>query len=702
MFSLINRVAITTKVVLVAVVAAMAAGVTTMTIGIVQAGGFADAATAEAVELEYARLDSIAASTEDIVATTDATLRQKLAADVRVGENLAEQMGGFNTSDEALVPWSAVNQFDLSTTPLSLPQMRVGDQWLGQVDDPDDEAVLVDEVLRQVGAISTVFQRMNDDGDMLRVATNVAKADGTRAIGTYIPATNPDGSPNAVVNTLLDGETFLGTAFVVNRWYITAYAPIFDARGAVIGSFFVGLPQDAVDELRDSVVNVDVGPNGFMTVLRATGAQRGDYVFSADGSLDGENALDTVDADGRRYVERIVEEAIVLGDGGVGSAEYVLDDGRVIDAHFAYFQPWDWVIVVNAARADSAGVADKLAAGRTQMRNMLLTGTAIVVLVTAALAWLIGRSLTRPLLLKTRSIADMASGERSLADSSSALASAASAASAETVTVADAANEVRTSVREVQQAIGSMDTGMASIARSVGESADALDQMMISIAEIADNTSQAATVADQAVDEAGRATATIQRLSEASVEVEEVVELIASITEQTKLLALNATIEAARAGESGKGFAVVANEVKQLAEQTAVSSEKIAARVQAMRSQTGEATEAIGRIDDTIRSISELQVSISGALEEQSVTSRSIGALQTGIAAETEHQVERTRNIADQATTASNSVDQISASVSSAAESVRSTNDLAADVADASESLAEVAGVLRQVVVGRS
>ncbi|MEM9564915.1 MAG: Cache 3/Cache 2 fusion domain-containing protein [Actinomycetota bacterium] len=702
MFSWVSRVAITTKVVLVAAAAAMAAGLTTMTIGIMQAGSFADAALVEAVELQDGRLDAIASSTEDIVATIDATLRQKLAADVRVGENLAEQMGGFNTSDDSMVSWSAINQFDQSTTPLSLPQMRVGDEWLGQVDDPDDEAVLVDEVLRQVGAISTVFQRMNDEGDMLRVATNVAKTDGTRAIGTYIPATNPDGSPNAVVNTLLDGETFLGTAFVVNRWYITAYAPIFDDRGVVIGSFFVGLPQNAVDELRQSVVDIDVGPNGFMTVVRASGAQRANYVFSPDGSLDGENAIDTVDVDGERYIERIIDDAVALGDGEIGTIEYTLPEVGVIDAHFAYFEPWDWVIVVNAARTDSAGVADKLAAGRTQMRSMLLTGTAIVVLVTAALAWLIGRSLTRPLLLKTRTIADMASGERSLANSSSALASAASAASAETVTVADAANEVRTSVREVQQAIESMDTGMASIANSVGESADALDQMMTSIAEIADNTSQASTVADQAVEEAGRATATIQRLSEASVEVEEVVELIASITEQTKLLALNATIEAARAGESGKGFAVVANEVKQLAEQTAESSERIAARVQAMRSQTGEATEAIGRIDDTIRSINELQVSISGALEEQSVTSRNIGELQTGIAAETEHQVERTRNIAEQATTASNSVDQISASVTSAAESVRSTNDLAADVAGASESLAEVAGGLRQVVVGRS
>ena len=63
---------------------------------------------------------------------------------------------------------------------------------------------------------------------MLRVATNVKKLDGSRAIGTYIPATNPDGKANKVIKTVLEGNTFYGRAFVVNAWYVTAYEPIWD------------------------------------------------------------------------------------------------------------------------------------------------------------------------------------------------------------------------------------------------------------------------------------------------------------------------------------------------------------------------------------------------------------------------------------------------------------------------------------------
>ena len=50
---------------------------------------------------------------------------------------------------------------------------------------------VVDKVQELVGGTCTIFQRMNDTGDMLRVSTNVEKLDGTRAIGTFIPAINP-------------------------------------------------------------------------------------------------------------------------------------------------------------------------------------------------------------------------------------------------------------------------------------------------------------------------------------------------------------------------------------------------------------------------------------------------------------------------------------------------------------------------------
>ena len=100
----------------------------------------------------------------------------------------------------------------------------------------------VDDTKRLSGATITVFQRMNEAGDLLRVGTTVKSAKGTRAIGTYIPAT-ADGKPNAVAAAIKDGKQYRGVAAVVGTPYVSVYDPIKNSAGAVIGALYVGVPQ---------------------------------------------------------------------------------------------------------------------------------------------------------------------------------------------------------------------------------------------------------------------------------------------------------------------------------------------------------------------------------------------------------------------------------------------------------------------------
>lgn len=159
-------------------------------------------------------------------------------------------------------------------------------------------------------------------------------------------------------------------------------------------------------------------------------------------------------------------------------------------------------------------------------------------------------------------------------------------------------------------------------AEQVSTNAQALSQAVnefnTSIKEISGNTSNAATVAGQAVDAANRTTATVTKLGESSVEIGNVIKVINSIAEQTNLLALNATIEAARAGEAGKGFAVVANEVKELAKQTSQATEDIIRKIAMIQDDTQQAIDAIGQVSGIIRQINETQNAIASAVEEQS------------------------------------------------------------------------------------
>ena len=130
------------------------------------------------------------------------------------------------------------------THTVELPELLLAGEPLVRVDDPHRRAALVDDVVAQVGGSCTLFQRMDDDGSMVRVATTVITSAGRRNVGSYIARSNPDGTPNAVLAAVLAGNTYTGAATVTGRPYFTAYAGVRSAAGDLIGMLYVGLPLD--------------------------------------------------------------------------------------------------------------------------------------------------------------------------------------------------------------------------------------------------------------------------------------------------------------------------------------------------------------------------------------------------------------------------------------------------------------------------
>jgi methyl-accepting chemotaxis protein len=154
--------------------------------------------------------------------------------------------------------------------------------------------------------------------------------------------------------------------------------------------------------------------------------------------------------------------------------------------------------------------------------------------------------------------------------------------------------------------------------------AAASEQLASSVNEISRQVGASARIASEAVEQAQKTDARISQLSQAAGRIGDVVDLIQSIAGQTNLLALNATIEAARAGDAGRGFAVVASEVKSLAEQTAKATGEISQQIADIQSATRDSVSAIKEIGTTIAKISEISSTIAAAVEEQGAATQEI------------------------------------------------------------------------------
>ncbi|RBY92370.1 chemotaxis protein [Blastococcus sp. TBT05-19] len=162
-----------------------------------------------------------------------------------VAEQHLADLGGARLGEHRS-PVTVTDQVSGAVRTAQLADVLIGDVALDRGDDPRRPALLVDEVVRQVGGSCTLFQRLDDQGSMVRAATTVLNPAGRRNVGTYIPRTGADGTPNPVLAAVLAGKIYTGEATVAGRQYFTAYTGLQDDAGALIGMLYVGLPLDSM------------------------------------------------------------------------------------------------------------------------------------------------------------------------------------------------------------------------------------------------------------------------------------------------------------------------------------------------------------------------------------------------------------------------------------------------------------------------
>lgn len=515
-------------------------------------------------DLASSDLDHTVNGVYSVCETQQEVLQDFVAKSLNVARKTMASAGEVYLNPAEIVTWEAVNQYTQEKTSVDLPKMQFADLWLGQISDAGTEAPIVDETQRLVGGTCTVFQRMNPQGDMLRVSTNVLKADGTRGVGTFIPAINKDGTPNPVIAAVMSGKTFTGKAFVVDRWYITAYEPIKDAKGETVGVLYVGIPMESATALREAIMAVTILESGYVYVLNATGDTRGKYVISKDGQQDGESIWEATDVRGEPYVQELCAKAQQLAPGEIAPVRYELAGNGVQVARMAYFAPWDWVIVATVPEAEFMAVANLMGDLNMRAIAIMLTAIAVTLVVTVVIWYRISGGISK----------NIAGVITNLREASQEVKRASGQVSSSSLQLAEGTSTQASSLEEISASLEEM----ASMTRLNAENANLADQS-------AGGASKAAMAGQDAMTRMGES---IQRIKSSSDETAKILRVIDEIAFQTNLLALNASVEAARAGDAGKGFAVVAEEVRSLAQRCAQAAKDTASKIAEAQENAGE------------------------------------------------------------------------------------------------------------------
>ena len=234
----------------------------------------------------------------------------------------------------------------------------------------------------------------------------------------------------------------------------------------------------------------------------------------------------------------------------------------------------------------------------------------------------------------------------------------------------EALTNIATAVEELSVSIDEVGRHGESTRGVVQQAAKRSEESEASIAQMVEEMQSISSAVTQTSER-------LKDLESFSRQIDNVLEVINDVAEQTNLLSLNAAIEAARAGEVGRGFAVVAGEVRTLAERTSDSTVEIARTIQQIHKATSETVQGMEATVTRVEGGVEVAETASAAIKEIRTGTADVISAVNQISEVLANQAEATRSIASEVDGVNSGVEEMSQSAKRSSDSAEKLNGMA-------------------------